>query len=85
MSYLVFKTNPLVSILFTFSTNLSYTAFLRTSFFTTSRSSLESTGTDTTFSISNLSNSVFKLAEFYFSAKLEISICKIFLIYLSFA
>ena len=27
VSYLVFKTNPLVSILFTFATNLSYTDF----------------------------------------------------------
>ena len=32
VSYLVFKSNPLVSILFTFATNLSYTIFLTTSF-----------------------------------------------------
>ena len=31
-SYLIFKTNPLVSILFTFATNLSYTVFLTTYF-----------------------------------------------------
>ena len=36
--YLVSKTNPLVSILFTFSTNLSWTVFSTTSFFTTSLS-----------------------------------------------
>ena len=40
VSYLVFKTNALVSILFTLATNLSYTVFLRTSFFTTSLSLL---------------------------------------------
>ena len=32
VSYLVFKTNALVSILFTLATNLSYTVFLTTSF-----------------------------------------------------
>ena len=32
VSYLVFKTNPLVSILFTLATNLLYTSFLTTSF-----------------------------------------------------
>ena len=45
VSYLVFKTNPLVSILFTLVTNLSYTYFLATSFFTTSLNLLKSTGT----------------------------------------
>ena len=35
VSYLVFKTNPVISILFTLATNLSYTVFLTTSFFTT--------------------------------------------------
>ena len=35
VSYLVFKTNPVVSMLFTLATNLSYTVFLATSFFTT--------------------------------------------------
>ena len=64
MSYLVFKTNPLVSILFTLATNLSYTVFLTTSFFTASLSLLKSTGTGINSSISNLSTSVFKLAKF---------------------
>ena len=45
--YLVFNTKSLVSILFTFATNLSYTVFLTTSFFTTSLSLLKSTGTGT--------------------------------------
>ena len=74
-SYLVFKTNSLESIDFTFSTNLSYTIFLTTWFFATSLSLLESTGTATNLSISNLSTSVFKLAKFDFSAKLEAWTC----------
>ena len=61
-------------MLFTLATDLSYTAFLTTSFFTTSLSSLKSTGTCTNFSISNVSTSVFKRAKFDFSAKLEVSI-----------
>ena len=32
VSYVVFKTNPVVSMLFTLATNLSYTVFLTTSF-----------------------------------------------------
>ena len=80
MSYLVFKTNPLVSVLLTFSTNLSETAFLTTSFFTTLLSLLKSAETSTNFSISNLSISVFKLAKFDFRAKLEVSTSEIFLI-----
>ena len=80
MSYLVFKTNPPVSILFTLATNLSNAVFLATSFFTTSLSLLKSTGTGTNLSISNLSTSVFKLAKFDFSAKLEVSTCEIYLI-----
>ena len=71
-SYLVFRTNPLVSILFTFATNLSYR--------TLSLSLLKSTGTGTNFSMSNLSTSVFRLAKFYFSAKLVKSVCEIYLI-----
>ena len=70
MPYLVFKTNPLVSILLT----LSYKVFLTTSFFTTTLNLLKSTGTGTNLSISNLFTSVFKLPKFYFSAKLEVSI-----------
>ena len=45
VSYLVFKTNPLVSILSTLVTNLLYTSFLTTSFYTTSLNLLKSTGT----------------------------------------
>ena len=72
MSYLVLKTSPLESILFTLATSLSYTVSLTTSFFTTSLSLLKSRGTDTTnFQISNLSTSVYKLAKFGFSAKLD--------------
>ena len=76
MSYLVFKTNPLASIIFTLATNLSYSVLLITSFFTTSLSLLKSTGTDTNLSISSLSTSVFKLAEFVLNA----STCATFLI-----
>ena len=76
--YLVFKTKSLVSILFTLATNLSYTVFLTTSFFTTSLSLLKSTGTGANLSMSNLSTLVFKLAKFVFSAKLEVSTCEIF-------
>ena len=77
--YLVFKTNPLVSILFTLVTNLSCTVFLTTSFFTTLISLLKSIGTVTDVSISNLSASVFKLAKFDFSAKLEVTTWDIFI------
>ena len=45
--YLVFNTKSLVSILFTFSTNLSYAAFLTTSLSTTSLRLLKSTRTGT--------------------------------------
>ena len=54
--YVVFKTNPVVSMLFTFSTNLLYSVFLTTSFFTTSLSLLKSTGTGVNLSISSLSS-----------------------------
>ena len=67
-------------MLFNLATNLSYTVFLTTSVFTTSLSLLKSIGTDTIFSMSNLSTSVFKLAKFVFNAKLEVSTCEIFLI-----
>ena len=65
-------------MLFTLATNLSYTVFLTTSFFTASLSLLKSTGTGANLSISNLSTSVFKLAKFDFSAKLLTSTCDIF-------
>ena len=79
VSYLVFKTNPLVSILFTLATNLLYTSFLTTSFFTRSLSLLKSTGTGTNLSISNLSTPVFKVGKFVFNAKLEVATCEMFL------
>ena len=69
VSYLVFKINLLVSILSTFATNLLYTAFLTTSFFTTLLNLLRSVGTETNFSISNLSTSVFELDKLVFNAK----------------
>ena len=75
----VFNTKSLASILFTLATNLSYTSFLTTSFFTTSLNLLKSTGTGTNLSISNLSTSLFKLDKFVFNAKLEVSTCEIFL------
>ena len=65
-------------MLSTFVTNLLYSVFLTTSFFTTSLSLLKSTGTDANLSISSLSTSVFKLAKFDFSAKLLTSTCDIF-------
>ena len=66
-SYLVFKRNPLVSILFTLLTNLLYSVFLITSFFTTLDNLLKSTGTVFSLSVSNVSTSVFKLAKFVFN------------------
>ena len=79
VSYLGFRTNALASILFTLATNLSYTAFLATSFLTASLNFLKSNRTGTNFSMSNLSASVFKLAKFVFSPKLEVSMCFTFL------
>ena len=83
MLHLVFNTKSLVSILFKgiafiFATNLSYTVFLATLFFTTLLNLLKSVGKGANFSISNLSTSVFKLAKFVYSAKLEVSTCGIF-------
>ena len=68
MSYLVFKTNPLVSTLITLATNLSYTVFLGTSLFNTLLSLLKSTGTGTNLLISDLSTSDFKLTKWDFAA-----------------
>ena len=48
-------------------TNLSHTVFLTTSFFTTSLSLLESTGTGANLSMSNLWTLIFKLAKFLFA------------------
>ena len=78
VSYVVFKTNPVVSMSFTLATNLSYSVFLTTSFFTTLLSFAKSLGTGVNLSISNLSTSVFKLAKFDFSAKLLTSLCDTF-------
>ena len=57
-------------MLFTLASNLSYSVFLTTSFFTTLLSLTKSLGTGVNLSMSNLSTSVFKLAKFDFSAKL---------------
>ena len=64
----------MVFILFTLVTNLLYTSFLTTTFFTT-LNLLKSTGIGT-----NLSTLVFELAKFVSNAKLEVSACEIFLI-----
>ena len=80
MSYLVFKTNPVVSILSTFVTNLSYLVFLPTSFLTTLLNLATSSGTDVNFAMSNLSTSVFKLAKFVFHSKLLTFKCVTFFI-----
>ena len=74
VSYLVFKTNPLMSVLFTFATSLSYTDFLTTSFFTTSLSLLKSAGTGTNLWTSGLSTLAFKLAKSNFAASFDVSI-----------
>ena len=71
MSYLVFKTYPLVSILFTFGTNLSYTVFLTTSLFTSN--SIKSTGAVFNLLTSILSTSAFKRAKSDFDANLDVS------------
>ena len=56
VSYVVFKTNSVVSMLFTLANDLLYSVFLTTSFFTTSLNLLKSTGTG-----ANLSNLVYLL------------------------
>ena len=65
-------------MLFTFATNLSYTIFLTTSFFTTLLSLLKSAGIGTNLSMSNLPTSAFNQAKLAFSAKLEVSTCEKF-------
>ena len=57
----------------------SYSVFSTTSLLTTLLNLLKSTGTGANLSISSLSTSVFKLATFVFNAKLEVSMCVIFL------
>ena len=79
VSYVSFKTSPVVSILSALETNLLYSTFFKTLFFTTLLNFVRSLGTGFDVSISNLSTSVFKLAKLDFNAKLLISICNIFL------
>ena len=75
MSCFVFKTDPLVSILFTFSTSLSYRVFLTILLLIiTLLSLLKSIETVFNFSTSILSISAFKVAKFDFSANLEVPI-----------
>ena len=57
-------------MLSTCATNISFSAFLTTSVFTTSLSLLKSTGTDANLPKSSLSTFVLKLAIFDISAKL---------------
>ena len=71
----MFKARSLVSVLFTFAANFSYTIFLTASFLTTSLNLLKSTETGTNLSMSDLSTSVFRIAKFLFNAKLEVSVC----------
>ena len=65
-------------MLFTLATNLIYSVFLTTSFFTTSLSLLQSTRRGANLLISSLSTSVSTLAKFDFSAKVQSSTCDIF-------
>ena len=79
MSYLVFKTNLLVSILFTLAVNLLYTVSLTTSLFTALLSLFKSTETVFNSSTSILLISAFDLAKFEFNARLGLSIPGAFL------
>ena len=65
-------------MLSTLETNLLCSVFLTTLFLTTSLSLVKPLGIGTNLPISNLSNSVFKLAKFDFSAKLLTSTYDIF-------
>ena len=56
-SYVVFKTNLVLSMLFTFATNFPHVVFLTTSFFTTLLSLTKSLGKGVNLSISSLSTS----------------------------
>ena len=70
----MFKTNPLVSVLFTFATNLLCNVFLTILLFTILLSLLKSIGKGFKLSISIFSTSAFKLAKSDFAANLEVSI-----------
>ena len=65
-------------MLFTLETNLLYSDFLTTFFFTTLLSLSKSLGAGVNLSISDLSTSVFKLGKFGISAKLLAPACDIF-------
>ena len=69
-SYLVLKTKFVVSIPFTFVTNLLYSVFLTTSCFTTLLNLDKSLGTVFNLSLSILSTSVSKAAKLVFDTKL---------------
>ena len=71
VSYLVFKTNPLASILFTLTTNLSYTVFLTTLLLTTLLSLIKSIEALFDLSTSILPISAFKPAKSNFATNLE--------------
>ena len=73
MSYLVSQKNPVISILFTFATNLLY-SFLTTSLFTTFLNLLKSAGKVFNLSAFVLSNSAFNLAKFDSSYRLDESV-----------
>ena len=70
----MFKTKPLVSLLFTFATNLLCNVFLTILLFTILLSLLKSIGKGFKLSISIFSTSAFKLAKSDFAANLEVSI-----------
>ena len=80
-SYLIFKTNPLVSILFTFETNLSYTVFLTTLLFTTFLAYLNQQEQSLIFPASILCISAFEPAKSGFTANLHVSSPAAFLKY----
>ena len=62
-------------MLSTLETNLLYSTFFTTSFFTTLLSLAKLSETGVNFGSSNLSISAFKLAKFVFDAKVLISTC----------
>ena len=77
--YLLFKTYPIISVLFTFATILRNTAFLITSLFTILLHLLISTGTVFNLPTSVLATSAFKLTKSDFATNLELSIPSEFL------
>ena len=77
--YLLFKTYPIISVLFTFATILWNTAFLITSLFTILLHLLISTGTVFNLPTSVLATSAFKLTKSDFATNLELSISSEFL------